>query len=183
MREIEIKVRANDLIGVEHKLLEKGVALSAPITQHDVIYAHKKDGREFSIPSEGDIIMRIRYYPDRAVLTLKQQKSGEMDNLEYETDVKEPDEMHSILLAIGYEPIVEVDKVRRKGKFGEYEICLDDVKRLGTFVELEKMTSEDADPQVVREELFAAIETLGLSRSDEETKGYETQLYLLETKS
>jgi len=35
------------------------------------------------------------------------------------------------------------------------------------------------DAEEVRQELFKELESLGLSRTDEETKGYDTQIYLL----
>jgi adenylate cyclase class IV len=46
-------------------------------------------------------------------------------------------------------------------------------------VEIEKLTNDDANPEEVREELFNELESLGLSREDEETRGYDTQIYQL----
>jgi adenylate cyclase class 2 len=76
--------------------------------------------------------------------------------------------------------VVEVRKIRRKGKLREYEICLDQVEQLGTFVELEKLTDDDVNAEKVREELFNELESLGLSRGAEVTQGYDTQIYLQE---
>ncbi len=87
--------------------------------------------------------------------------------------------MHEILCILGWKPILEVKKIRRKGKLGEYEICLDQVEKLGNFVELEKLADNEADPEQIKEELFKELETLGLSRDDEETKGYDTHMYQL----
>ena len=180
MREIEVKLKANNFEGLENKLKEKGCVLSEPISQHDVIYSLKNSTEEFEQAKEGDIIIRIRHMKDKAQLNLKQQRSGEMDNLEYETEIGNQEETHKILETLGWHPVVEVKKMRRKGKLGEYEICLDQVEKLGTFVELEKMTGDDADPEEVRNELFTKLELLGLSRSDEETRGYDTQIYQLQ---
>ena len=179
MREIEIKLRVNNLEEIEKKLRDKGCVISDPISQHDVIYSLKSIKDEFESAKEGDIIIRIRHLKNTAQLNLKQQRSGEMDNLEYETEVTDPEATHSILTTLGWFPVVEVKKMRRKGKLGEYEICLDTVEKLGTFIELEKMTEDDADPESVKEELFKELESLGLSRKDEETKGYDTQIYQL----
>jgi adenylate cyclase, class 2 len=77
---------------------------------------------------------------------------------------------------IGYAPEVEVTKTRRKGVLGEYGVCLDQVEGLGNFVEFEKLTEETANPEAVRSELFAVAESFGLSRHDEETHGYDTQM-------
>ena len=179
MREIEIKLKVNNLEDIEKKLLEEGCILSEPIKQHDKIYSKNGATDVWQTSKEGQIVMRIRSMGHKAEFNLKQQKSGEMDNLEYETEIKSPEAIHQILLILGYTPEVEVKKIRRKGKLGGYEICLDTVEQLGTFVELEKMTSDDDNPEVVRDELFKKLESLGLSRDDEETKGYDTQIYQL----
>ena len=176
MREIEIKLRVKNLAVLQKRLEEKGCILSDPISQHDVNYS-KGGIEEWKNAKEGDIMLRIRYLKDIAEFNLKQQRSNEMDNLEYETEVGDPKAMHNILLMLGYKPEVEVKKIRRKGKIGEYEICLDEVEKLGSYVELEKLTSDDANPEKVREELFGVLESFGLSRKDEETKGYDTQIY------
>ena len=102
-----------------------------------------------------------------------------MDNLEYETGINNPGETHKILQTLGWHPVVEVKKIRRKGKLGEYEVCLDRVEELGDFIELEKLTEDNANPEEVKEELFKQLELLGFSRNDEETKGYDTQMYQL----
>lgn len=178
MREIEVKLKVGDLGVLEKKLAERGCVLSEPLHQHDVIYAKDLDA-EFQSAKEGDVIMRIRRENNIAEFNLKQQKSSEMDNLEYETEIKDPVAMDNILRALGWKPGIEVKKIRRKGKLGNFEICLDQVERLGDFVELEIMTSDDADPEKEKEALFKALEELGLSRADEETKGYDTQIYWL----
>lgn len=179
MREIEIKLRAKNLEEIERKLKEKGCVISEPISQHDTIYSLKGSRNEFESASEGDVILRIRRLKDVAQLNLKQQRSSEGDNLEYETEVKDPEEVHNMLTILNWYPAIEVKKMRKKGKLGEYEFCLDQVEQLGTFVEIEKLTSDDADPEEVREELFKELESLGLSREDEEIRGYDTQIYQL----
>ena len=180
MREIEIKLRVKSLEDVESKLKEKECVLSEPISQHDVIYSLKNSTEEFESAKEGDVIIRIRHLKERAQLNLKQQCSSEMDNLEYETDVNDAKETHKILETLGWHPVVEVKKIRRKGKLGEYEVCLDRVEELGDFIELEKLTEDNANPEEVKEELFKQLESLGFSRNDEETRGYDTQIYQLE---
>lgn len=179
MREIEIKLRAKNLEEIEQKLKEKGCTISEPISQHDTIYSLKGSRNEFESASEGDVIIRIRRLKNTAQLNLKQQRSSEGDNLEYETEVKDPEEVHNMLTTLNWYPAIEVKKMRKKGKLGEYEFCLDQVEQLGTFVEIEKLTSDDVDPNEVREELFKELESLGLSREDEEIRGYDTQIYQL----
>jgi adenylate cyclase, class 2 len=182
MREIEIKLRAKNLDALRHKLNEQGCVLSSPIRQHDTVYSRKEDANKdfWKQAKEGDIVLRIRRMDDIAEFNLKQQRSNEMDNLEYETEVDDPEAMRQILLTMGYVPEVEVRKMRQKGKLGKYEICLDEVEELGTFVELEALEDDDVDPEKIRDALFSKLETLGLSRDAEETRGYDTQMYQLQ---
>lgn len=177
MREIEIKLRVRDLRGLAEQLKARGCILSAPISQHDVIYSKGGSGSEWANPKEGNIIIRIRHLKNKSEFTLKQ--TAKLHKIEYETAIENPEAMNNILLTLGYTPEVEVKKFRRKGKLAKYEVCLDEVENLGTFIELEELTDENTNPRKVREELFGALETLGLSRADEETLGYDEQIYWL----
>ena len=182
MREIEIKLKVDNLEELEKKLADKGLVISKEINQHDIVYSRIDDTHEYTESYEGCIIVRIRNQNGVSILNLKKQLSGEMDNLEYETKVEDGEAMHRILLTLGWKPEVEVKKVRKKGKLGGYEICLDRVEQLGDFVELEKMTNDNADPEKIRYELFKELEKFGLTKDQEETKGYDTQIYLLKNK-
>jgi adenylate cyclase, class 2 len=179
MREIEVKLRADNLDQVKVKLEQAGCVLSAPIHQHDAIYSKKGSTEEWTAGKTGHVVMRLRREKDKAVFNLKQQLTSELDNTEIETLVADPDAIDKILSVLGYAPQVEVKKVRQKGKYKDYEVCLDTVEQLGSFVELEKLTSDDADPEAVKEELLKELESLGLSRSNQETRGYDTQIFQL----
>jgi len=179
MREIEIKLKAKDLGAIERKLDELGCALSAPIHQHDVIYSKGGDTSIWGDMKEGMIVVRIRRDDRGAIFTLKQQRTHEHDNIECETRIEDGDAMHQALLLLGFIPEVEVRKIRRKGKLGEYEICLDQAEGLGDFVELERMAENDADAARISEEIYKKLESLGLSREDEEKRGYDTQMFQL----
>ncbi|MGD1003129.1 MAG: class IV adenylate cyclase [Minisyncoccia bacterium] len=179
MREIEIKLKAKDLGALEQKLAALGCVLSASIHQHDVIYSKDGDTSVWEKMIEGAIVARIRRDDRGAIFTLKQQRTHEHDNIECETRLEDADAMHRALLLLGFVPGVEVKKTRRKGKLGEYEICLDQAEGLGDFVELEKMAEDDADAARISEDLYQKLESLGLSRADEEKRGYDMQMFQL----
>lgn len=164
---------------VESKLGEMGCTLSAPIHQHDTNYTRGGSTEEWTASKEGHVIIRIRRQDSGVEFNLKQQRTSESDNLEYETKVEDAGALHNILVTLGYLPEIQVKKVRRKGKLGECEICLDQVEELGNFLEIEKLVGDDADPEAVRAELFKAIAPLGLTPADEEPRGYDTQIFHL----
>ncbi len=179
MREVEIKLRVENPKAIEKKLIKMGCVLSASMRQHDTNYTRGGSTEEWEESKEGHVIIRIRRTDTGAEFNLKQQRSSESDNLEYETKVEDPEALHNILVTLGYTPEIQVKKIRRKGKIGEYEICLDQVEELGDFMEIEKLTDDNADPNMVRKELFRIIEPLGLTQEDEEKRGYDTQIFLL----
>ena len=72
MLEIEIKLRVEDLEGLAKQLKARGCILSAPISQHDIIYSKGGNGDEWANPKEGNIIIRIRRSQNKSELTLKQ---------------------------------------------------------------------------------------------------------------
>jgi len=181
MREIEIKLRIKNLEDLEKKLIAGGLEISKEISQHDTVYTDPRHGN-FDNIKEGNVVVRIRRESNVSKITLKQQQTYEMDNLEYETTIGDPEIMHNIFVKMGWLPEVEVKKTRKKGKLGGYEVCLDQVEQLGSFIELEKMTDDNANPDEVRKELFDALRPFGLSEEDEETKGYDTQIYNLKNK-
>lgn len=176
MREIEVKLKIGDLTSLEKKLIKRGCILSAPIHQHDVVYS-RGGTSEWEQSKEGDIILRIRKQENVAEFNLKQQRTSELDNIEYETRVDDPKALHQILLLLGWKPEVEVKKIRRKGKLGKYEICLDDVEKLGTYVELEKLAKDNANPNKIQEELLHVLESFGVPRSNLEVRGYDTMIF------
>ncbi|MBI4085065.1 MAG: class IV adenylate cyclase [Candidatus Liptonbacteria bacterium] len=179
MREIEVKLKVKDLEALEQVLKTRGCVLSAPVRQHDTIYSKAGDTSIWERMEEGDIVLRIRRDDKGAMFTIKQQLTHELDNTEYETRIENPETFHKALLLLGFAPEVEVKKTRREGKLGSDEICLDEVEELGNFVELERLTDDDVDPEKVAEELYGKLESLGLSRNDAEKRGYDTQIYQL----
>jgi len=180
MREIEIKLKVKDLGALERELIKRGCKLSDPIRQEDVIFSNRPNF--FNNSKEGDIIPRIRKQGNVVQLNFKQQKSREMDNLEYEIKIDNANSAQKMLEMLGWNAQVEVKKTRKEGRLGEYTVCLDRVDGLGDFVELEKMTADDADVEKVRKELFDTMRVFGFSEKDEEEKGYDTQMYLLNNK-
>jgi len=56
---------------------------------------------------------------------------------EFEFAISEPDAADQFLKALGYEPILIVEKQRQVWRLNQCEVCLDKVKELGSFVEIE----------------------------------------------
>ena len=170
MREIEIKARLHNSDRLEQSLKQAGIKLSEPIKQHDVVFGQPgaKDN------ALGANWLRIRTENDKKVyFTLKKSVVGHLDSIEHETAVEDAVELQEIILQLGYEPYSDLTKVRRKAKHGQLEICVDEIPKLGTFIEVEKMMGQDAVHDTVIEELWRFLTSLGVSKVDEVHEGYD----------
>ena len=175
MREIEIKARVSDKNALLKVLDEAGVRLSKPLSQRDIVWLEKG-----AVPTNyvGRNALRIRIENGtKALFTLKRTLAT-MDKIEHESVIDNADEMRAAIEMLdGFELFNDLTKVRQKAQIGDIEICVDEVKRLGTFVELEKMAADDADSEMVRDELWAILERYGIKRADEVTKGYDILMH------
>lgn len=171
MREIEIKARVINRDALLAKLKSTGIQLGAAVKQRDVVY--NEPGATEASSLVGYNFLRVRIQNDeKATFTLKQTIKN-LDKLEHETDIANADEMITMMQLMHYELFNDLTKVRRKAKFGEYEVCFDEVENLGTFIEVEKLCPDDVDGDVVREELWQLFEDLGITREEEVTQGYD----------
>src|SRR4051812_35777207 len=139
-KEIEVKARVGDLEVLKKAFEKKGVVFSEPLAQNDETFVDRNYG-DYATFQPGKNLLRIRVQNGKFIFTLKQpQHVNELDAVEHETEIVDPKQLKEIILMLGYQPIVQIHKTRMRGKFGDFEICLDQVKELGTFVELEKIT-------------------------------------------
>ena len=174
-REIEVKAKVDNFDALIKKLEDLGCKISEPISQHDYIY--NQNGIDLSKTHETPVL-RIRRQDGRNIFTLKQNISGELDCLEKEMDVSDGKILGEIIELLGYSKSVEVEKIRRKTKYKELEICLDEVKNLGTFVEVEKMTDDmSGDGQKTQDELIDCLESIGVNKENKVLQGYDSMIY------
>lgn len=174
IKEIEVKAKIRDPKLTMKKIQELRVAFSEPLVQHDEVFVNVPNPYPRHFP--GSVFLRIRNNNGKILFTMKKSLSNELDCIEKEVEVADAKVMREALEYMGYRKVIEVDKVRRKAKYGKYEICVDEVKELGSFIEVEKMSSEDS--LKVQDELLAFLKTLGVSAEDRVAYGYDTLMYL-----
>ncbi len=174
-KEIEVKAKLNNAEDVINKLKELGCVLSESVSQHDTIFVDDNYGvfDEFQ-PDKN--LLRIRETGSKFVLTLKQPKSNEQDAIEHETEIQDASEMKEILQHMGLHEAVQVHKMRRKTHYNDWEICLDEVEGLGSFIEVEKI-ADDPNIESVQNELFDFLKSLGIKPENRVTNGYDTLVY------
>ncbi len=174
MREIEIKARVENLDSIIDALEAQGATVSEPVTQHDVVYGPSgvdgnvdNDSPWLRIRSETKAGETVHYF------TLKKSVTNQLDSIEHETTVGDAVELASIISYLDFDLFSDLTKTRQKTHMNEIEICLDYVEGLGYFVEAEKLTADDIDYAEVVEGLWVLLESIGVSRTDEVTDGYD----------
>jgi adenylate cyclase, class 2 len=174
MREIEIKARVKNKQALLEKIKQLGIELSEPKTHHDVVFC--QPGQQDY--QKGSIWLRIRTENGTKVIwTLKGDTGRKLDSIEHEVEVDDGEELEKMLKLMGNELYSDLTKTRQKAKYGDIEICLDDVQSLGTYIEAEKLFEDhDADYDTAAEELWQLLERLGIARTDQETLGYDVLL-------
>lgn len=172
MKEIEVKAYLKNKNEVFKKLEKLGCVLSEPIRQVDTVYTRipAKNVEEYL---KNDHFVRIREKSDgKFIFTVKKPLSKEvLTKAEHETEVKNREETEQALFLMGYQVANKVIKVRRTTNCNGFEICIDEVEGMGSFVEVEKMSDGDVD--MVRKDVYDFLLSLGVSPEDEVRKGYD----------
>jgi len=171
MKEIEVKAKINNISKIKNKLIKMGCSFSEPLLQRDIIFLH--NSMEFKDIGEGKVILRIRNSNGKFLLTLKKQLKNELDNIEREITVDDPTQAQDILKYMNYHEVVRVNKNRLRCKYNDMTICLDEVEKLGSFIEVEKITNSDNSAEV-QKNLFNFLMSLGIQKEAQVLKGYDT---------
>ena len=167
--EVEQKFPVDDLAAVEARLTAMGAAISDSQLEVDLYYAHP--ARDFAASDEA---LRIRRVGGSSRITYKGPKVDTTTKTRLEIDLPlAVDEegtanWESLLEALGFQPVAEVRKRRRKATIPwedqRVEASLDEVQEVGTFVELEMAAGPD-DVEPAKAHLASLAEALGLSGS------------------
>ncbi len=157
MLEVEIKSRCDDLDKIKQTIVDMGGTFISAELEDDCYFNHPC--RDFGKTDEA---FRIRKVNDTIYCTYKGPKLGGKTKTRFEKEVEiyDADAMQEILQNLGFVLYGKVQKKRDVYLLNEVTICCDDVKDLGTFVELEMISN---NRQEAEKRLFALAETLGLS--------------------
>jgi len=179
MREIEVKARLRDEADFLVAASKLGIEFGQAMTQADRTFL---SDTPYGDPAWN--IFRLRRQDDKTLFTLKFHASDRSrDNHEYETEVKDGDQIQKILERLGYKQDVYINKSRRITHYKDLELCLDEVERLGAFVEVEKLAADDADVDQIQDELWSLLKSCGVAEEDRVHDGYDTLIRNLDSKS
>ncbi|MEA1985195.1 MAG: class IV adenylate cyclase [Euryarchaeota archaeon] len=165
MIEIEIKARA------DHQQIKKRLEdlHASPIRVEDHIDTYyNAPHRDFGVTDEA---LRIRSVNGGSVLTYKGKKLDSVSKTreEFETPV-DGAATRSVLIALGFVESGVVRKTREILEMNDMTICLDSIKGLGDFVEVEILS--EGDIEIGRDQLFAFLSILGIKKEDTIRRSY-----------
>ncbi|MBN2580652.1 MAG: class IV adenylate cyclase [Pirellulales bacterium] len=165
--EVELKFPVTDLMVLENRLRELGAEVTRPIAEADLYFAHPC--RDFAKTDEA---VRIRRKGEKCFITYKGPKIDPTTKTRREIELPLPPEEETVgkwrelLEAVGFRPVAEVRKSRRKAKVvwqgREVECSLDEVEGVGSYAELELIAEADG-LDAARAVIASLAEKLGLS--------------------
>ena len=142
--EIEAKLKVDSLSETKKKLGELGAKFLGELLQIDHFFDDANETLKKS-----DKCLRLRKQKDdnseSFFLTYKgaKEKSNIKKRLELESKIIDFNSIHKLLLALGYEQVLVVEKKRCLWQYGNCEVALDQLTELGDFVEIEGPNEKD----------------------------------------
>lgn len=136
--EIEAKLKVDSHKGIERNLRKSGARFLAGQQQTDYYFDDSK-----SSFTKKDSCLRLRKQAisssEKYFLAYKgpKQKSNFKKRTEIEIETSNFDKTKAILQILGYRQAIIVEKRRKLWKINRCLVALDDVKKLGNFVEIE----------------------------------------------
>lgn len=136
--EIEAKLRVDALKPIATRLRELGAVYVGEHIQQDDYF---DDPKQALAGSDRCLRLRLESCEDqqKRLVTYKGPKQGghfkKRQELEFEVNQSEPVQM--LFAALGYSPALEVHKTRQVWEWKSCQIGLDDLPKLGHFVEIE----------------------------------------------
>lgn len=170
--EIEIQTRVENVKPLL-ELLEKEGKFVFEDHQKDEYYtpAH----RDFFATKPIDEWLRVRESGKNSI-TYKNWhhgpdgKSNHCD--EFETVVADAEQIRKIFDVLDIKPIITVDKLRRSWNHHDYEVSIDEIKGLGSFVEVEFKGNGNVDPNQIAKEMIVYLKEAGVGKVEINYVGY-----------
>ncbi len=157
MIEVEVRAKVKDFDEIKGKLNEIGAELSESIHQIDKVFGHPKFLDENTMIVEGGISSRIRSVNNHCVLEFKEINRESGAGMEIKSEISDVNMGVKFLNKIGFEEAFTVDKKRQSYKYKDFSIDLDEVEKLGFFIEIEKMIKSDDEKEIAKKECLELL--------------------------
>ncbi len=170
MFEVEVKFRVDSLSDVRRNLLSIGAKKLCTIEEKDLYFNHPC--KDFA---KSDEALRIRVHSDGTIiLTYKGPRMGSEGKSREEINVKisSDEDMERMLERLGFRKFLEIVKEREVYTYENFTINLDQVRDLGSFVEIETLTTDSSLISNIVNAIADFAKKIGLDPSNIERKTY-----------
>lgn len=172
MNEVEIKFRIDNIEQLKENLKYNKCIFSEQLKQKDIIFLPNINDTD---SGEGKIFVRIREVNGIVEINLKKQSNIGFMSKEIEFEVNDFFKAQDFLETLGLTEWVTVEKKRVTTKYNGFNICIDEVKKLGSFVEIEIITEEDNILQY-EEKIINVATKLGIDTNNRINDYYDSMI-------
>lgn len=150
---LEVEVKAKIIPEkIKEKLLQMGANFAKKEKQVDIYFRHPS--RNFASRDEA---LRVREIDGRFFLTYKGPRVEKETKTREEIEVTVKGDILPLLKKLGFEPLESMEKEREIYNWNDLKVCIDGIKELGSFLEVEGERKQD------KQKIFGLLSELGLS--------------------
>ncbi|MEK7103856.1 MAG: class IV adenylate cyclase [Patescibacteria group bacterium] len=160
MVEVEIRAKINNKNEVQNKLKEIGAVLEKSIHQEDRIFGHEMFLDENKMIVEGGLSARIRQVGQDVWLEFKEISRNKGAGIEIKATLDNMEEGLRFFEKLGFKEAFAINKQREVYSLDGFEICLDDVEQLGSFIEIEKAVLSQDETALAKKECLSLLEKI-----------------------
>lgn len=157
--EVEIKLVCRNFNDLKRKLLKLGAVLTKTKRQIDTYYDHPA-----KILVESGEYLRIREAGNKKTIAHHVNLADGVND-ECEIEMPAGAEIEKLLKRLGFPKLGVIDKKREQYQLEDFNICLDQVKNIGNFVEIELMVKKGGKKKTIVK-CWQLAEKLGFSKRD-----------------
>ncbi len=158
--EVEVKARIDDM----NKIIEKIEKLHAEFIgeeeQEDYYFTHPC--RDFK---ESDESLRVRFSKSGTYLTYKGKRTSREIKTREEIEVKVDENILELLGKLSFKLYMKIKKFRKIYRYGDLEICIDNVESLGNFMEIEGI----GEKEIYEKKVLDLAQKIGISEFENKT--------------
>lgn len=159
MIEVEVRGKIKDIDFVKESLNKIETRSVKNVKQIDRIFGHPKFLDKENKIIEGGLVARIRQVDNSARLEFKEiiRQGG---GFEIEVNLDNVDFGIKLLEKLDFNESFVVSKIRDIYKYNDFEIAIDQVEQLGSFIEIEKMVSSKEEIDRTRQECVKLLKQI-----------------------
>ncbi len=176
--EIEIQVKVDNTKNLV-RFLNKNARFIREENQIDEYFTPPH--RDFTKVRPVNEWLRLRKTADNNSITYKNwhhDKDGKSHHCdEYETRINSVKQINKILSTLNFKSLTTVNKLRRIWRYKKYEISIDKIKGLGSFIEIEyKGKGRKVNPKKITSEMVEFLKEHNVGNVKRNYQGYPFQL-------